>query len=101
MAERDIGGSGSGNGLIAGAIIVAALIVSWGSSRSEPRYQIAASDSAIVRLDSESGAMIACDRQTCRPIEQPTRSRSVGPLTIEFGGDAPVQQKPAPAPARP
>ena len=38
--------------LIAGSILGAALILSWGMPRSTPKYQLAASGDMIVRLNS-------------------------------------------------
>jgi hypothetical protein len=85
MAGRDEGGFARGNGLIAAAIVVAALIVSWGSNNSQPRYQLAASGNAVVRLDTDSGALLACDLQQCRQIEEPLRAKTWGPLSVVIG----------------
>jgi hypothetical protein len=46
--------------LIAVSIVAASLILSWGLSGSDYRYQVAASENAVVRLDTDSGEMIAC-----------------------------------------
>jgi hypothetical protein len=73
-----------GNGVIAVAIVVAALILSWGSSNSTPHYQLAGSAGGVVRLDTDSGAMLACDMQQCRQIEQPLRAKTWGPLSVVF-----------------
>ena len=103
MAERDDRGIAGGNGLLAAAIVAAALIISWNSSGSEPRYQLAATDNGVVRMDTDSGAMIACDLQRCRPIEAPARAKTFGPLSITVDSDEQkpaVEQKP-PAPANP
>jgi hypothetical protein len=99
MTERDDRGLASGNGLLAAAIVAAALIISWSSSGSEPRYQLAATDNGVVRMDTDSGAMIACDLQRCRPIEAPARAKTFGPLRVVVDGDEQkpaVEQKPAP-----
>ena len=90
MAERDSGRFTQGNGVIAAAIVLAALILTWGSSSSQPRYQIAASGTEVVRLDTDSGALIACNPQGCRQIEEPDRAKTFGPLTLVFSGKAPA-----------
>src|SRR3982751_4824392 len=74
MAARDNGRIG-GNGVIAASIVLAALIVSW-ALPSAPRYQLAASGSAIVRMDNDSGEIIACDLQACRQIREPDRAHA-------------------------
>lgn len=86
-----------GSSIIAAAIVGAALILSWGMSRSEPRYQLASSGEAVVRMDTDSGEMIACNVQRCNRVRPPDRARTFGPLTIEIG-DSEEQAKP-PAPA--
>lgn len=85
MTDRDPGRFTQGNGVIAAAIVIAAVIVSWGSSGSQPRYQIAGSGSMIVRLDTDSGELIGCDQQGCRRIEAPDRAKTWGPLRVVFG----------------
>ena len=70
--------------LIAGAIVAAALILSWGMSRNEPRYQVAASGDMVVRMDTDSGEMIACNQQRCARVEPVDRSRSFGPVTVQY-----------------
>jgi len=69
--------------LIAGSIVVAALVLSWGMPRSTPKYQIAASGDMIVRLNTESGILIVCNQQRCTRVEPTRQSKSFGPLTIE------------------
>jgi hypothetical protein len=73
-----------GRALIAAAIAAAALIIYWGLP-DEPRYQLAGSGSAIVRLDTDSGEMIGCDMQRCARIMAPDRAKTIGALTIERG----------------
>ena len=85
MANRDNGNFARSNGIIAAAIVIAALIVSWGSSGSQPRFQLAASGTAVVRLDTDSGELLACDLQQCRQIEAPLRAKTWGPLGITLG----------------
>ena len=85
-----------GSSIIAAAIVGAALILSWGMSSSEPRYQLASSGEAVVRMDTDSGEMIACNAQRCSRIERPDRAKTFGPLTIEVGDDAAKKAPPAP-----
>ena len=75
--------------LIAGAIVGAALILSWGMPRSTPKYQLAASGERIVRLNTESGVLMVCDPQRCTRVEPGRHSESFGPITIEHEGQAP------------
>ena len=86
MSEEDQ--RNKSNMIIAAAIIGAALILSWGSSRDEPRYQIASSGDGVVRMDTDSGEMIACNAQRCARVQPPDRAKTFGPLTIEVGDDA-------------
>ena len=82
--------------LIAGAIIGAALILSWGMPRSTPRYQLAASGDMIVRMNTESGTMIACTPQRCARVATPGHGEHFGPVTIERdAATAPALPKPA------
>jgi len=86
-----------GPGIIAAAIVGAALILSWGNSRSEPRYQISSSGDGVVRMDTDSGEMIACNAQRCSRIQPPDRAKTFGPLTVEIDGDGNKKALPAPA----
>jgi len=86
MSGEDQGNKG--NVIIAAAIVGAALILSWGKSRDEPRYQIASSGDGVVRMDTDSGEMIACNAQRCARVQPPDRARTFGPLTIEVGDEA-------------
>jgi hypothetical protein len=76
------------NAIIAAAIVGAAFILSWGMSSSEPRYQLASSGDAVVRMDTDSGELIACTAQGCKSVQPPARARTFGPLTVEIGDDA-------------
>ena len=69
--------------LIAGAIVGAALILSWGMPRSTPKYQLAASGDMIVRMNTESGTMLACTPQRCARVATPGHGEHFGPVTIE------------------
>jgi hypothetical protein len=87
-----------GSALIAAALVGAALIVSWGVSGSEQRYQIAGSGDAIVRLDTDSGEMLACNRQTCVKLEAATREKRFGPVGVVINDTPSKSALPAPAP---
>jgi len=72
-----------GSALIAAAIFASALVLSWGISEGEPRYQLATSGAAVVRMDTDSGELLACDtRQHCVQIQTPARAVRFGPLTF-------------------
>ena len=86
-----------GLGIIAAAIVGAALILSWGMSGSESRYQLASAGDAVVRMDTDSGELIACNAQRCNRIEPPARAKTFGPLTVEVGDDE--QNKALPSPS--
>lgn len=85
-----------GPGIIAAAIVGAALILSWGLSSDGPRYQIAPAGDGVVRMDSDSGEMIACNAQACRRIEAPDRAKTFGPVTIQVDRDEDNEALPAP-----
>jgi hypothetical protein len=85
MANRDYPGSGNSNALLAGAMVAAAAIISWGGT-DEPRYQLASSDSAVYRMDTDSGEVIACVPSSCRRVELPDRAKSFGPFSFSIGG---------------
>ena len=86
-----------GSTIIAAAILGAALIMSWGMSKSEPRYQLASSGAAVVRMDTDSGKMIACTAQRCSRVQPPDRAKTFGPLTVEIGDSEGQKILPAPA----
>lgn len=86
-----------GPGIIAAAIVGAALILSWGLSRSEPRYQLAGAGDTVVRMDTDSGELIACNAQRCTRVQPPARAKSFGPLTVEIGDDEESKALPGPA----
>jgi hypothetical protein len=73
-----------GSALIAAAILGAGLVISWGMSSSEPRYQLAASGDMVVRMDTDSGELIACNQQRCARVEPPDRAKTFGPLTVQL-----------------
>jgi hypothetical protein len=76
----------AGSGPIALAIVVAAFILSLGSDRDEPRYQLAASGTAVFRMDSDSGEMIACTERGCARVEAPDRSKTLGAIELRLPG---------------
>ena len=77
--------------IVAVAIVIASLILSWGMSSSEPRYQLAGAGDTVVRMDTDSGELIACNQQRCARVEPPDRAKTFGPLTVQF------DSKPEPA----
>ena len=85
-----------GSAFIAAAILGAAMILSWGGP-DEPRYQLASSGDGVVRMDTDSGEMIACNAQRCNRVQPPARARSFGPVTFEIGDDEEKKAPPAPA----
>ena len=96
MSESNDNRTDKGSSIIAVAIVAAALILSWGLSGDEPRYQLASSGDGVVRMDTDSGEMIACNAQRCRRVEPPDRAKTFGPLTVEIGDDAEKTEPPAP-----
>ena len=84
-----------GSAFIAAAILGAAMILSWGGP--DERYQLASSGDGVVRMDTDSGEMIACNAQRCSRVQPPARARSFGPVTFEIGDDAEKKAPPAPA----
>jgi hypothetical protein len=86
--QRPKAESDRGSMLIAAAIVGAALVVSWGMSSSQPRYQLAASGDTVVRMDTDSGEMVACNQQRCARVEPPDRAKTFGPLTVQFDSKA-------------
>ena len=97
MSTPDDDRRNRGSAFIAAAILGAALILSWGKSNSEPRYQLASSGDAVVRMDTDSGEMIACNAQRCNRVRPPDRAKTFGPLTVEIGDDAENKALQAPA----
>lgn len=73
----------SGSSIIAAAIVAAALILSWDRSGSTPHYQIAGSGIGVVRLDTDSGELIACDMQRCVRVQEPDRAKTAEALGLK------------------
>jgi len=90
------GRSDRGSALIAGAIVVGAFILSWGMSGQAPRYELTGAGTTIVRMDVDSGEMIACDMQRCGRIQPPDRAKTIGALQLQIGGK---DNKALPAPS--
>ena len=101
-APSDTGPSGnriSGSGMIALAIVAGAFILAWGGGDEEPRYQLAASGTAVYRMDTDSGEIIACTERGCARVQQPDRAQTLGPIGIRIpGGSQDAGQKALPAP---
>ena len=86
-----------GSAIIAAALVASALIVSYGMSSAVPRYQLVASGAAVVRMDNDSGEIIACDLRRCAQVQPPDRARTLRPLTnLVGGGDDNPKQLPPP-----
>ena len=82
---------------IAAAILGASLIISWGMGNDEPRYQIAGSGDSVVRLDTDSGEMLACNARQCVRVEGPAREKVLGPLKVVVDKTETREALPAPA----
>lgn len=83
MERREAAGPKMREGaLIAAAIVVGSLILSWGGGNSEPRYQIAGSGDSVVRMDTDSGEMIACSNSGCVQVQEPDRTQNFGIVGI-------------------
>lgn len=80
------------------AIIIAGAIVGFAiwSRPSPPRYQVAVGDGLIVRVNTESGAVIACRGETCTLIVQHGHNL-VDHLPPPPAPPAPAPALPAPA----
>ena len=76
----------AGNTLIAVAIVAAAFIVTWNRPSDQPRYQLAASDAAVYRMDTDSGELIACVPTGCTRVEAPDRAKTIGSFSLSFPG---------------
>lgn len=109
MAEFDSQGEAMrrAGAMIAAAIVAGSLVLSWGMSREEQRYQAAAVGDSLVRLDTQSGEMLACNQQGCVRVEAAVREQRIGPIGVvvdrtesKSGLPAPKPQPALPAPAR-
>jgi|SRR6185503_12542406 len=90
-----------GRMLIAAAIFGGALVLSWGMSSGASRYQLAASGDTIVRMDTDSGELIACNQQRCVRVQPPDRAKTFGPLTVEIDRSKDASSLPASNSAQP
>jgi hypothetical protein len=75
----------AGSGPIALAIVAAALIIAW-SGDDEPRYQLAASSTAVYRMSTDSGELLACTERGCARVEAPDRSKTLGAIELRLPG---------------
>ena len=76
-----------GNAVLALAIVVAAAILSFNrSDDEEPRYQLVASGDSVVRMDTDSGAMIACNRAGCTEVQPPARAVTAKSIRLALPG---------------
>ena len=78
--------------LMAGALIAISIYAKPGPAR----YDVAAADGRVIRVDTRSGAMISCGAGGCTSIHKPG-----GKIEITIDGDkdkAPALPPPAPAP---
>jgi hypothetical protein len=99
MEEKSTEPRMPGTGALALAIVAAALILAWGGGKDEPRYQLAASGSAVYRMDSDSGELIACTERGCARVEAPDRAKTLGAIELRLpGGRQQAGQKALPAP---
>lgn len=89
--------SNRGTAIIAASIVGAALILSWGLSGGEPRYQLASSGDAVIRMDTDSGELIACNAQRCNRVRPPDRAMTLGPIGVEIRGSDERKALPPPA----
>ena len=93
MAQgNDQPGTDRGSTIIAVAIVLGALVLGWSLKDDGPRYQLAGSGSSVVRMDSDSGEMIACDKAGCNRVQPPDRAKILGPLTVQIGDNESAQR---------
>jgi hypothetical protein len=85
MANPSDRGLGNNNALLAAAIVVAAAILSWGGPDEAPRYQLAASESGVYRMNTDSGEIIGCGIQGCNRVQEPDRAKTLGLFGISRG----------------
>jgi hypothetical protein len=52
-------------------------------SNSAPRYQLAGSGGSVVRMDTDSGELIACDKQGCVEVQEPDRAKTFEALGLK------------------
>ena len=85
--------------VIAGALIALAI---W--SRPSPHYQVAVGDGRIVRINTQSGAVIACEGEICaivlqrgKHLDRHLPARAL-PAPAAAPAQAPAAAAPAPAP---
>ena len=81
------------------ALVIAGGVIALGiySRPGPPRYQVIAADGQIVRIDTRSGTVIACEGKTCMTVVR--RGQRLEPsLPSMAAPPAPRAALPAPAP---
>ena len=79
--------------VIAGGLIGLAI---W-SQGDPPRYQVTAADGRIIRVNTQSGTVIACEGRTCAVVLE--RGQDLADKLPERALPAPATQNPAALPA--
>ena len=83
---------------VAGGLIALAVYASSGGGEA-PRYQVTAADGRIVRVNTESGTVIACQERRCAVVLR--RGQDLEDELPESRLPAPPQPQPKAAPALP
>jgi hypothetical protein len=83
--------------VIAGGLVALALYF----QPSPPRYQVAAGDGRIVRVDTRSGTVIACEGATCFRVLRRGQELDEAPARKALPAPAPAARAAQPAPAPP
>ncbi len=81
--------------VIAGGLIALAIYF----SPSPPRYQAAAGDGRIVRVDTRTGTVIACEGTSCYRVLRRGQDLVRAPAAKALPAPAAREAQPAPAPA--
>jgi len=82
--------------VIAGGLI--ALAIYFRSSPSSPRYQAAVGDGRIVRIDTRTGTVIACEGERCFRVLRRGQELDERPAVRALPAPAARPAQPAPAP---
>lgn len=91
-------------GLVLGGAVIALAIY---SRPGPPRYQVQTTDSGIVRIDTRSGTVLACEGQRCHTIVRRGQRLERRPDAKALPAPQPQQAlprpatEPAPTPAQP
>ena len=81
--------------VIAGALIALAIYM----RPSPPRYQTAVGDGRIVRVDTRTGTVIACEGRPCYRVLRRGQDLEEAPAAKALPAPAAREARPAPAPA--